>query len=282
MIKRGLGKGLEALIPNTGTVEKEVHDLKISDIEPNTEQPRKVFEEEGLKNLSESIKNHGVVQPIIVTREKGRYKIIAGERRWRAARLAGLKTIPAILKEYVGKEALEVALIENIQRQDLNPIEEAEALKRLSEEYNLRQEEIACSIGKSRSAVANSLRLLALDPRVRHMVASGRISGGHARALVAISNPQEQYDIAQELEEKGLSVRETEKYIASRIGRKKISRSKKHKLHYIETDICEKLRNILGTKVQLNSGRNRGKIVIEYYSNEELDRILDLLCNIKH
>ncbi len=282
MIKRGLGKGLEALIPGSGTAEKEVLELKISDVEPNTEQPRKYFEEEGIKNLSESIKNHGVVQPIIVTREKGRYKIIAGERRWRAARLAGLKTIPAILKEYVGKEALEVALIENIQRQDLNPIEEAEALKRLSEEYNLRQEEIACSIGKSRSAVANTLRLLALDSRVRQMVAEGRISGGHARALVAISNAEEQYGIAQELEKKNLSVRETEKYIIARTGRKKKSRSKTQRLQYIETDICEKLRNVLGTKVQLNSGRNRGKIVIEYYSDEELDRILDMLCSIKH
>lgn len=280
MIKKGLGRGLEALLPNTSISANDIQELKINDIEPSVEQPRKSFEEEALKSLAESIKSHGVVQPIIVTKDNERYKIIAGERRWRAARLAGLKTIPAILREYVGKKALEVALIENLQRQDLNAIEEAEALQRLAEEYKLKQEEIAASIGKSRSAVANSLRLLSLDDRVKKMVLEGRISGGHARTLVSIEDKEEQYQLAKELEKRNFSVRETENLLKTKNLLKKANQIKSNKTNFIEANISEKLRNILGTKVQMDAKKNKGKIIIEYYGNEELDRILDLLYSI--
>ena len=281
MVKRGLGRGLEALIPGANISEKEIQELRINDIEPNGDQPRRYFDEEGLKSLSDSIKSHGVVQPIIVTKEKDRYKIIAGERRWRASRLAGMKTIPAIIKEYVGKKVLEVALIENIQRQDLNAIEEAEAYQRLSEEYNLTQEEVASTVGKSRPAIANTLRLLLLDKRVKEMVITGRISAGHARVLVIIDNKEDQYRIAREIEEKKLSVRETETYIKNLHNLKNKSTSNKNKFNEFETDISEKLKGILGTKVQLALNKNKGKIVIECFSNDEIERILDLLYSIK-
>ncbi len=280
MVKRGLGRGLEALIPSSSAYVDQVQELKINDIEPNAEQPRKYFHEEELKSLAESIENHGVVQPIIVTKEKERYKIIAGERRWRAARLAGLKTIPAIIKEYAGKKALEIALIENIQRQDLNAIEEAEAFQRLAEDYELTQEKIAQTVGKSRPAIANSLRLLTLDPRVKEMIIAGRISGGHARVLITINNKDEQYQIAQELEKGGLSVRETEQYIKKRLNTKKMPKLKNDRFQDIQDGISDRLKTILGTKVQLAAKKNKGKIIIEYYSNQELDRLLEMLYGI--
>ena len=282
MIKRGLGRGLEALLPNTNINENEIRELRINQIEPSIDQPRKYFEEEALKSLSESIKNHGVVQPIIVTKENERLKIIAGERRWRAARLAGLKTIPAIIKELAGRKAFEIALIENLQRQDLNAIEEAEAFQRLAEDYKLKQEDIAVSVGKSRPAIANALRLLTLDQRVKEMVAVGRITGGHARTLVIIDNKDEQYQMAKELENKKLSVREAEEYIKKWSNSKQIKKVKTNKLRLIGNDISEKLKGILGTKVQLMAKKNKGKIVIDYYNNEELDRILELLYALAH
>lgn len=280
MIKKGLGKGLEALIPNISQSGNEILEIKINDIEPNTNQPRKNFDEEELKNLAESIRSHGVIQPIIVTQKNGRYQIIAGERRWRAARLAGLKTVPAIVKDFADKKALEVALIENIQRQDLNPIEEAEAFQKLIQDYNMTQEEIAATIGKSRSAVANSLRLLALDEEVKKMVIEGRITAGHARALVSIEDKRKQVSVALELEKRKLNVRETENFV-KKVCLEKEYQKKENSLKQIESEISEKLKNILGTKVELISGKERGKIIIEYYSNEELDRILDLLYSLE-
>lgn len=280
MVKKGLGRGLEALIPNANVQTQEVQELRINDIEPNAEQPRRYFDEEGLKNLSDSIKNHGVVQPIIVTRENSRYKIIAGERRWRAARLAGMKTIPAIVKEYAGKKALEIALIENLQRQDLNAIEEAEAFQRLAEDYQLTQDEIAISVGKSRPAVTNSLRLLTLDQRVKEMIITEKLSGGHARVLVGIDNHDVQYQIAEEFVKKNLSVREAESYIKKLRNTKTTKGQKNNKIELIGKEISDKLKGIFGTKVQLMAKRNKGKIVIDYYNNQELERILDLIYSL--
>lgn len=281
MHKKGLGKGLEALIPNIYTNEKEITELKINDIDPNVSQPRKRFDEEALKTLAESIKVHGVVQPIIVTREKGRYKIVAGERRWRAARMAELKTIPAIIKDYVEKEVLEIALIENIQRQDLNPIEEAEAFQKLVEEYGLKQEEIAITIGRSRSAVANCLRLLSLDDRVKEMVAQGIISGGHARTLAAIKDGELQYKLAKEFEKKAMSVRDAEELIRKVTTKKETEPKKDDNKKQFTEDISDKLKSVLGTKVYLEDRKNKGKIVIEYFSNDELERILEKLLSLR-
>jgi len=281
MGRKGLGRGLEALIPGINQPEKEIVALKINDIEPNTTQPRRVFKEEALETLAESIKKHGVVQPIIVTREGDRYKIVAGERRWRAARRANLKTIPAIVKEYAEKEVLEVALIENIQRQDLNPIEEAEAFQRLIQEYKLKQEEVAATVGRSRSAVANSLRLLNLDKRVREMVASGVFSEGHARVLLSLKNENEQYKVAKEFEKGLISVREAEIYLKKIIQNKKQKSNKDTKIKDIITDVSNKLKDKLGTKVYIDSGKNKGKIVIEYFSKQELDRLIELLLSLR-
>lgn len=280
MHKKGLGRGLGALIPDANNAGVEVQELKINDIEPNSDQPRRYFDEEGIKSLSESIKVHGVVQPIIVTKEKNKFNIIAGERRWRASRMAGLKTIPAIVKEYVAKKAFEIALIENIQRQDLNAIEEAEAYRRLAEEYNLTQEEIASTVGKSRSAVANTVRLLTLDKRVKEMICSGKISSGHARVLVPLQNGEEQYKVAKEMETRNLSVREAEELIKKLFSVKKEKVPKFNKFEDIETDISERLKTILGTKVCMDLKKNKGKIVIECYSNDEVDRVLEMLYSL--
>ncbi|MGE5329955.1 MAG: ParB/RepB/Spo0J family partition protein [Deltaproteobacteria bacterium] len=281
MGKKGLGRGLEALIPGTSQAEKEIIELTINDVEPNSTQPRRVFKEEALETLAESIKLHGVVQPIIVTKDGNRYKIVAGERRWRAARIANLKTIPAIIKEYADKEILEVALIENIQRQDLNPIEEAEAFQRLIQEYALKQEEVAVTIGRSRSAVANSLRLLNLDYRVKEMVVGGIISEGHARVLLAVKNGDEQYKIAKEFEKGLFSVREAEKYLKKAMTKTKGKKAKDEKIKDIVMDLSNKLKDTLGTKVHIDSGNNKGKIVIEYFSNQELDRLIEMLLSLK-
>ncbi|MGE5472769.1 MAG: ParB/RepB/Spo0J family partition protein [Ignavibacteriales bacterium] len=281
MGKKGLGRGLEALIPGAVQSEKEIVELKINEVEPNSTQPRRCFKEEALETLAESIKLHGVVQPIIVTKEGDRYKIVAGERRWRAARIANIKTIPAIIKEYAGKEILEVALIENIQRQDLNPIEEAEAFQRLVQEYNLKQEEVAVTVGRSRSTVANSLRLLNLDNRVKEMVMSGAITEGHARVLLSVKNQDEQYKIAKDFENELFSVREAEKHIKKIMTNKKSKKAEDTKIKDIFTDISSKLRDTLGTKVYIDSGKKKGKIVIEYFSNQELDRLIEMLLGLR-
>jgi len=281
MGKKGLGRGLEALFPGISQSEKEIIELKINEVEPSTAQPRRSFKEEALETLAESIKIHGIVQPIIVTREGDGYKIVAGERRWRAARLANLKTIPAIVKEYAGKEMLEVALIENLQRQDLNPIEEAEAFQRLINEYNLKQEEVATTVGRSRSAVANSLRLLNLDNRVKEMVAAGILSEGHARVLLSLKNMEEQYKTAKDFEKEFTSVREAEKQLKKITANKTKRKIRNTKIKDVENDVSNKLKNVLGTKVYLDSGKNKGKIVIEYFTNQELDRLIELLLSLR-
>lgn len=288
--KRGLGQGLSALISddleekiaekNTSGIKK----IKTTQVEPNREQPRKVFDEDALGELADSIKQFGIIQPIIVTKKDTYYEIIAGERRWRAAKIAGLKEVPVIIKSFSEVETLEVSLIENIQRENLNSIEEAIAYQRLIDEFNLKQDEIAEKVSKSRSAVTNTLRLLNLDKRVQQMIVDEMISSGHARTLLSIPDKNIQYEIAMKIFDEKLSVRETEKYIKNY--NKPKSKVKKE-INMEIAEIYKKLENdikeILGTKVTINKKNNKlGKIEIEYYSNEDLDRIIELLHSIKH
>lgn len=275
MIKKGLGKGLEALISTEGNDEKGILELKITDIEPSSEQPRKLFDDEKLIQLSESIKQHGVVQPLIVKKEGGLYKIVAGERRWRASRLAGLKTVPVIIKDFSKRQVMEIALIENLQREDLNPIEEAEAYEKLINEFNLTQDEISRTVGKSRPAIANSIRLLTLDDKIRGMVISGFLSSGHARALLAVEDLQTQLKLAEEISKKGLNVRDTEKLVKRTLSKGNTVKVKKLNVEYAA--IQDKLKDLLGTKVELLVNKKKGKIMIEYYSVEELERIVELI-----
>ena len=275
MMKKGLGKGLGALINNEAIEENTgVLELKINDIEPNAGQPRKLFDDEKLLQLSESIKQHGVIQPIIVKKDNNTFIIIAGERRWRAAKLAGLKTIPALIKDFTDLQVMEVALIENLQREDLNPIEEANAFINLMNEFNLTQEQIAEKIGRSRSAIANTIRLLGLSNDVKKFIISGDLTSGHARTLVIIESEELQKTAAEYIIKNKLSVRETENYIKSLLNKKqKIKNTKTINTEYEYVE--DKLKNILGTKVKLNANKNKGKITIEYYSNDELDRLLE-------
>lgn len=228
------------------------------------------------------MKQYGILQPLIVQKKKGYYEIIAGERRWRAAKLAGLKKIPVIIKEYTKQEIVEISLIENIQRENLNPIEEAMAFKRLLEEFNLKQDEVAERVSKSRTAVTNSMRLLKLDERVQQMIVDDMISTGHARALLAVDDKEQQYNLASKIFDEKLSVRETEKLVKSLKNQKKqIVKEKKEHL-FVYDDIVEKMKNIMGTKVNINEKANgKGKIEIEYYSSEELERIYDLIMTIR-
>lgn len=296
----GLGKGLDSLIPNnknvkpTTKVEKPVKVeekeektgeqlIKISKIEPNKSQPRKIFEDDSLLELADSIKQYGVLQPLLVQKKNDYYEIIAGERRWRAAKIAGLKEIPVIIREYTKQETVEIALIENIQRENLNPIEEAMAYKRLLTEFNLKQDEVAERVSKSRTAVTNSMRLLKLNDKVQQMVIDEMISTGHARALLAIENGKEQYTIAMKIFDEKLSVRETEDLIR----RLKNPVVKKEKAvvenAFIYKDIEERMKTIMGTKVHVaHKAKGKGKIEIEYYSEEELSRIFDLMMTISH
>lgn len=280
MIKKtGLGKGLGALIPeNEDKVENAITEIKLTDIEPNDKQPRKEFDDSALTDLSESIKEHGVVQPIIVRKLGNGYQIIAGERRWRASRLAGVKTIPAIVKDCTNLEVMELALIENLQREDLNSIEEAQAYKSLLEEYEMTQEEIAKKIGKSRPAIANSLRLLQLPTVIKDMIASGKISQGHARALLAIEGEKKQLEIAEKIIEQQLNVRQIEKLAKTEKTKEKTI--EKEDIYQIEIkQLEERLKEALGTKVTIQHKKDKGKIEIEYYSNDELDRIIELMEN---
>lgn len=299
--KTGLGKGLDALIPstpkktvpkvqkeqpvekNTVVVEKKgVEMIKVTEIEPNREQPRKKFDEDALLELSDSIKQFGVIQPLIVQKKKDHYEIIAGERRWRAAKQAELKEIPVIIKDYTEQEIMEISLIENIQREDLNPIEEAFAYKRLLEEYHLKQDEVAEKVSKSRTAVTNSIRLLKLDKRVQQMIIDDMISTGHARCLISLENGDMQYNIATRIFDEKLSVRETEKLMKELQKEKKEKPKEEIPNSFIYKDIEEKIKAILGTKVTVDhKNNNKGKISIEYYSNEELERIVYLLESIK-
>lgn len=275
--KPALGKGLGALIPDIdiSTSEDAVMNIDINEIEPNNEQPRKKFDEEKMQQLANSIKEHGIVQPVIVKREGEFYKLIAGERRWRAARMAGIKSIPAIMREFTDREIMEISLIENIQREDLNPIEEGIAYKKLIDEFGMTQEEISEKIGKSRSAVANILRLINLDERVKNYVIDGILSEGHGRSIIGISSNDLQYEIAKKIIDENLNVRQTEKLVKAVLNGKKKKRTTKTELFV--TDVEERLKSVLGTKVNVSFGRKKGKIEIEYYSYDDLERIMDLL-----
>lgn len=297
-VKRGgLGKGLDSLIPEpkktksavpkqTSQDKEEIKDgefiVSINKVEPNREQPRKAFEEDALYELSDSIKQFGVLQPLLVQKKKDYYEIIAGERRWRAAKMAGIKEIPVIVKEYSDQEILEIALIENIQRENLNPIEEAMAFKQLLTVYNLKQDEIAERVSKSRTAVTNSMRLLKLSEKVQQMVIDDMISTGHARALLAIDNEEQQYALAIRIFDEKLSVREIEKIIKELKNPKKKVEKKIIENSFIYQDLEEKMKAVIGTKVSINhKGKGKGKIEIEYYSDEELERIYEMILNTK-
>lgn len=302
--KSGLGKGLDSLIPqntkktpakNQNTknavekvteiqkvVKKEEVMVKISEIEPNREQPRKNFDEDALLELADSIKQFGVIQPLVVQKKNDFYEIIAGERRWRASKLAGLKEVPVIIKNYTDKEIIEISLIENIQREDLNPIEEALAYKRLIHEYNLKQDEVAERVSKSRTAVTNSMRLLKLEDRIQQMVVDDMISTGHARALLGLEDLDLRYVLANRIFDEKLSVRETEKLIKELQNPKPVKQKAEKVNSFIYHDMEERIKAILGTKVVVNhKNNNTGKIEIEYYSNDELERIMDLMQSIR-
>ncbi|AKA71260.1 ParB/RepB/Spo0J family partition protein [Clostridium scatologenes] len=281
--KFGLGKGLGALIPDQPISENEsknndsVSLIDINLIKANGNQPRKNFDEHKIIQLSESIKEHGIIQPIVLKADGDTYSIIAGERRWRAAKIAGIKEVPAIIMDLSDKEILEVSLIENIQRQDLNPIEEALAYKRLIEDFKLTQEELSNRIGKSRTSVTNLLRLLNIDDRVKDYLIDGVISEGHARVLLSLENKDMQYELAQEIIDEGLSVRQTEKLIKNISNKKELPKKQSNDLNPYYIDIKNRLENLFRTKVQLSDKKNKGKIEIEYYSSEDLQRILDIL-----
>ena len=279
--KTGLGKGLDALFSGTLKVDKEeekiqdgevVQQLKIIDVEPNRDQPRKQFNEEALNELSESIKRYGLIQPIIVTKKDDYYEIIAGERRWRACKKAGLTTISAIVREDDKKKNQEIALIENIQREDLNAFEKASGIKLLMDEYNLTQQQVAEIIGKSRSGVANTLRILNLDERVLELAKEGKLTEAHCRALLIYDDGNKQYEAALKYIEKGESSREITRS-TKRVKNKKIDK----RYEAIYRDIEDSFQDFFGTKVRLDAGKRKGKIVIEYSSNDDLSRILDLI-----
>ena len=297
--KRGLGKGLDSMIPDKGKqiikketpIEKEDVSretlVSINEIEPNKDQPRKVFDEDTLQELADSIKQYGIIQPLIVQKKGNLYEIIAGERRWRAARLAGLKQVPVIVREYTEQETAEISLIENIQREDLNPIEEAMAYQRLIREFNLKQDELAERVSKSRTAITNSMRLLKLDERVQQMLIEDMISSGHGRALLGIEDGDLQYAIATKIMDEKLSVREVEKLV-KKLQKEKEDAAKEKPVpekpadDFIYRDLEEKMKSIIGTKVSINRKNNgKGRIEIEYYSNDELERIIDMIMTMK-
>ncbi len=288
-VKRGLGKGLDIMIPERiseldvkeDNVSRETL-LPIHEIEPNKSQPRKSFDEASLNELANSIKQYGVIQPLIVQKRDKYYEIIAGERRWRASRLAGLKEVPVVIKDYMPQEIIEIALIENIQREDLNPIEEAYAYQRLIREFNLKQDELAERVSKSRVTITNSLRLLRLDERVQQMLIDNMLSGGHARPLLTLEDSELQYNTACKVFNKKLSVRETEKLVRQLLKSKPVNETaSRDENSFIYHDIEERLKNIIGTKVLINrKQKNRGKIEIEYYSDEDLERIMDLFSKL--
>lgn len=290
-IKKGLGKGLDSMIPAKKEVikaeereERPFTEVEISKIDPNIGQPRKKFDEDALQELADSIRQHGLIQPIILTKRGKRYEIIAGERRWRAAKLAGLDKIPAVIREYTDREIMEVSLIENIQREDLNPIEEAKAYQNLINEFSLKQDDLAERVSKSRSAITNSIRLLKLDERVQRMLEDGMISGGHARALLAIEDKEEQYHTAVTVFDGKFSVRDTEKLVKKRAYDSKNDEKVDKKPVLKEAtyrNLEESLKTALGSKVRINTRKNgRGKIEIDYYSIDELDRITEMLSSL--
>jgi ParB family chromosome partitioning protein len=276
----GLGKGLDALFSSSPNLETEednssevVKKIKLVDIEPNKEQARKIFDEEAIDELANSIKEYGVIQPIIVTKKGKYYEIVAGERRWRASKRAGLTEIPAIIREDDERRNREISLIENIQREDLNPIEKARGIKVLMEEYDLTQQKVADILGKSRSSIANTVRILNLDDRVIELALQGKLTEGHCKALMAITDGDKQFEMANRMIESGDTVREAEKKMQV----KKKLKKKDQKYEAIYIDIEDTFQGFFGTKVKLDAGAKKGKIIIQYTSNEDLERILDLL-----
>ena len=306
--RNGLGKGIDSLIPpapkkrseTVKTVEKEAvkektadkeekvvtgeQKVKITMVEPNRDQPRKEFDEDALLELADSIKQYGVLQPLLVTKKDDYYEIIAGERRWRAAKLAGIKEIPVIIKEYTDQEIVEISLIENIQRENLNPIEEAMAYKRLLEEFSLKQDEVAERVSKSRTAVTNSMRLLKLGDKIQQMIVDDMISTGHARALLAIDDDEQRFILANKIFDEKLSVRETEKLIkAIKNPKKQVEKPKQQVDQFVYDNLIEKMKGAIGTKVNIApKAKGKGKIEIEYYSQEELERIFELIMSTQH
>ena len=276
--KTGLGKGLDALLSSPIIEEEVIQDgetiqnLKIIDVEPNKDQPRRSFDEESIEELASSIKEYGVIQPIIVTKKDNYYQIVAGERRWRASKKAGLSEIPAIVREYDEQKNSEISLIENIQRQDLNPIEKAMAIRELLDTYNLTQQKLADKLGISRSGLANTVRILNLAPSVIELVKEGKLTEGHCKALLAVNDPEKQYQAAIHMIESGDSVREAEKQV--KIKKKKVSNDRYQPIY---REIEASFRNFFGTKVKLDAKQRSGKIIIQYSSNDELDRILNLI-----
>ncbi len=283
---KGLGKGIDSLIPvgkeveskKSATKANEEIKLKLSKIEPNREQPRKNFDEDSLIELAESIKQYGIIQPLVVQKKDDYYEIVAGERRWRASKIAGLKEVPVVIKDYSPQELVEVALIENIQRENLNPIEEALAYERLMKDFNLKQDQVAEKVSKSRVAVSNAIRLLKLDKRVQDMLVEDIISSGHARALLAIEDKDLQYNTAQMVLDQRLSVRETEKLVKKQLENKPKKEVIKPKDDFAFRDYEEHLKEFLATKVTINNKADgKGKIEIEYYSVEDFERIMDII-----
>ena len=293
--KTGLGKGLDSLIPVHNNTEKEMAVvekvvekktdtvLRITEIEPNKGQPRKNFNEDALEELADSIKQFGLIQPLVVQKRDGYYEIIAGERRWRAAKKAGLKEVPVIIRDYTDEEMMEIALIENLQREDLNPIEEAQAYKKLINDYKLKQDEIAEKVSKSRVAITNSMRLLKLSEKVQDMIVDEMISSGHGRALLALNDKKMQEELANRIFDEELSVRETEQIVKALNNPKE----KKNKEEYSDNFVYEKIENefkeIIGTNVSIKrKSQDKGKIEIDYYSTEDLERIIDLMKKTKN
>ena len=281
----GLGKGLDALFGSapleannneeTDIIEKveNLRNLKITEVEPNREQPRKTFNQESLEELAESIKTYGIIQPIVVSKKDGYYSIVAGERRWRAAKLAGLEEIPAIIRDDDEQTNKEIALIENIQREDLNPYEKAMGIRHLMDKYGMTQEQVSKKIGKSRSSVSNTVRILYLAPDVLELVKQGKLTEGHCKALAGIEDPQRQYDAAIRMIERGESVRQAES--KNRVTKKEKKIDPKYK--YLYEDIEDRFQGFFGTKVKLDQGKRKGRIIIEYSNNEDLERMLSLI-----
>ena len=296
---KGLGRGLDTLIPEKKSIKSSQKSetsksaekqepqngelmMKINMVEPNRDQPRKNFEEDALLELADSIKQMGVLQPLLVRKRNDYYEIIAGERRWRAAKIAGLKEVPVIIKDYTEQEIVEIGLIENIQRENLNPIEEAMAYTKLLEEFHLKQDEVAERVSKSRTAVTNSMRLLKLNEKVQQMIIDDMITTGHARALLAIDDQEQQYILANKIFDEKLSVRETEKLIKDIKNPKKPKIKKPVENAFLYDDLANKMKEVMGTKVNISTkGNGKGKIEIEYYSDKELERMFDMIMSLR-
>lgn len=276
MNKRGLGKGLSALIPMDEKDKESIQEVQVKDIHANQNQPRKNFDEQKLNELADSIKEHGILQPVILRKKAGTYELVAGERRWRAAQKAGIEKIPAIIKDLSDSDVMEIALIENLQREDLNPLEEAAAYKKLIEEFGMTQEKLSKRVGKSRSQIANTVRLLNLDDEIKELISEGKMTAGHARALLAIEDKKERLRLARKISEDNMSVRQIEETVKIKTQEKRKSK-KNEDVNPAFVEISERLQRSLGTKVKIKGSEKRGKIEIEFYSEDELERILETI-----